>query len=162
MGQTEEERRNVEAFRIIVERIINDGEFALCDIYMDPAMVISRFGLAATAALLAPDRPKLGGGGAIEGFKAGLAMLRTAFPDWSHRIEKIVAKDDWVSGVWTLNCTHQGNFMGLAPTGAAISMAETGVMRFVDGRMVEGWFLGDELGLVRQLGVELAPGNGGR
>ncbi|AEI82610.1 hypothetical protein CNE_BB1p12090 (plasmid) [Cupriavidus necator N-1] len=33
-------------------------------------------------------------------------------------------------------------------------MNEAGFIRFVEGRMVEGWFIGDELALVRQLGVD--------
>lgn len=154
MAHTEEESRNVAAFRTIIERIINDGEFSLCESLMHPEMAIRRYGLAATAALLAPDRPPPPDGGAIAGFRAGLTQLRTAFPDWHHEIGTVVAKDDWVSGTWRLTCTHQGQFMGLAPTGSAVSMDEAGFMRFRDGRMIEGWFIGDELGFIQQVGVE--------
>jgi predicted ester cyclase len=159
MSQTDLEARNVAAFTDIITRIINDGEVALCDVLMDPQMVIHRFGLASTGALLGP-----GGGAfappadAVEGFKRGLAMLRGAFPDWSHTLHQVVAKDDWVCGHWRLACTHQGTFMGLAPTGRAIDMVESGMIRFRDGRMIEGWFLGDELSLVRQLGAHVTFG----
>ncbi|MDX6007611.1 ester cyclase [Cupriavidus necator] len=152
--QTDEEIRNIEAFRAIIERIINDGETDLCERYMHPDMVIRRYGLASTTALLIPDFKPTSGGGGVTGFKAGLQQLRSAFPDWNHRVDKIVAKDDWVSGTWTLSCTHQGVFMGIAPTHRSISMNEAGFIRFVEGRMVEGWFIGDELALVRQLGVD--------
>lgn len=154
MAQTEEEFRNVAAFRAIIERIINDGEISLCESLMHPEMAIRRYGLAATGALLAPGRLPPPDGGAIAGFQAGLRQLRAAFPDWHHQIGSVIAKDDWVSGTWRLTCTHQGPFMGLPPTGSAISMDEAGFMRFRDGRMIEGWFIGDELGFVRQLGVE--------
>ena len=154
MSYTQEEQRNIASFRLIIERIINDGEVDLCEQYMHPDMAIRRFGLAALSALLVPDRAPPPDGGAVAGFKAGLAQLRAAFPDWHHDIQSIVAKDDWVSGTWRLNCTHHGIFMGLPPTGNSIAMEEAGFIRFVDGRMVEGWFIGDELGLARQLGVE--------
>lgn len=154
MSHTPQEERNIAAFRLIIERIINDGETELCEQYMHPDMAIRRFGLASLSQLMMPDRPPPPGGGAIGGFKAGLAQLRQAFPDWHHSITRIIAKDDWVSGTWKLDCTHQGTFMGLVGTGNRITMEEAGFIRFDDGRMVEGWFIGDELALARQLGVE--------
>ena len=154
MSHTEEEWRNIGVFRLVIERIINDGETELCDQYMHPDMAIRRYGLAAIGRLLMPDRPPPPDGGAVAGFKAGLAQLRSAFPDWRHEILSIVAKDNWVSGTWRLNCTHRGPFMGLPPTNKPVTMDEAGFVRFEDGRMVEGWFIGDELSLARQLGVE--------
>ncbi|SKC93354.1 ester cyclase [Paraburkholderia hospita] len=151
--QTKEELRNEEAFRAIINRIINDGEVDLCERYMHPQMVIRRYGLASISTLLMPDRPAPPDGGAIEGFKAGLKQIRAAFPDWTHHIESVVAKDDRVSGTWTLSCTHLGTFMGLPPTQRPITMSEAGFMRFADGRMIEGWFIGDGLALAQQLGI---------
>jgi predicted ester cyclase len=151
--QNEEELRNVEAFRIIINRIINDGKLELCEEYLDPGMTIRRFGLDSLSKLLVPGRTARSDDGPIKGFKLGLAQIRTAFPDWNHKIETVIAKDDWVSGTWTLTCTHQGTFMGLPPTHRQITMSEAGFMRFVDGRMVDGWFIGDELALAQQLGM---------
>ncbi|WP_341317496.1 ester cyclase [Paraburkholderia sp. IMGN_8] len=151
--QTNEELRNIESFRTIIDRIINDGNTDLCERYLHPDMAIRRYGLTSLSALLIPNPPPPAAD-AIAGFKAGLAQIRAAFPDWSHTIDHVVAKDDWVSGTWTLNCTHLGTFMGLPPTQRSVKMNEAGFMRFVDGRMVEGWFIGDELGMARQLGVE--------
>ncbi|CAH2902185.1 MAG: hypothetical protein PCALPYG88_5670 [uncultured Paraburkholderia sp.] len=152
--QTQEELRNVEAFRVIVNRIINDGEVDLCKKYLDPGMTIRRYGLASLSQLLVPGGTARSGDDAVEGFKLGLKKIRAAFPDWNHQIETVVAKDDWVSGTWTLRCTHMGTFMGLPPTHRQVTMSEAGFMRFVDGRMVEGWFIGDELALAQQLGVQ--------
>jgi predicted ester cyclase len=156
MSQTPEEFRNIAAFRTIIEKIINDGAVELCDDYLDPGLSISRYGLAAMNALLTPDRAAPPDGGAIEGFKAGLAQLRGTFPDWHHEILSIVAKDGWVSGTWRLTCTHVETFMGLPATNNKVSMDEAGFLRFVDGRMIEGWFIGDELSFARQLGVTCA------
>jgi predicted ester cyclase len=153
MSHTAQEERNIAAFRLIIERIINDGETDLCEDYMHPDMAISRYGLGSIIHLLMPDRPPPDGG-AIAGFKAGLAQLRQAFPDWHHSITRIVAKDDWVSGTWKLDCTHQGTFMGVTAAGTKIAMEEAGFMRFEQERMIEGWFIGDELALARQLGIE--------
>ncbi|WP_321967896.1 ester cyclase [Burkholderia cepacia] len=151
--QSKEELRNTESFRMIINKIINDGEMDLCERYMHPQMVIARYGLASMSSMLMPGRSAPPDGGAIEGFKSGLKQIRTAFPDWNHHIERLVAKDDLVSAIWKLSCTHMGVFMGLLPTQRSITMSEAGFMRFVDGRMVEGWFIGDELALAQQLGI---------
>ena len=42
---------------------------------------------------------------------------------------------------------------GVAPTGKKVDVAEIGIMRFVDGQWKEGWYFGDELGMLLQLGV---------
>jgi len=44
-------------------------------------------------------------------------LVRAAFPDLSIRIESIVAEDEMVSTHWTCEGTHQGAFLGIAPTG---------------------------------------------
>lgn len=154
MGSEDQQSANVTAFRRIIEEIINDGAVELCEQLMAPDFKIHRFGLAATNALLGPPRQGPPPAASIEGFKRGLAALREAFPDWSHSVKSVIAQDDNVAGIWTLNCTHKGVFMGLPPTGRTIVMDEVGFMRFRDGRMIEGWFLGDELTLVQQLGVQ--------
>lgn len=154
--QTAEEKRNVEAFTIIIDRIINNGELDLCERYMAETMDITRYGNAAIFSLLNPG-PAPANAGSIAGYKAGLTLLRTAFPDWHHDIVSVFAKDDWVSGIWRLTCTHTKPFLGLAPTGNKINVEEAGFMRFENGRMVGGWFMIDELTFARQLGIECRP-----
>jgi hypothetical protein len=41
----------------------------------------------------------------------------------------------------------------VAPTGNKVDVAEIGIMRFADGQWKEGWYFGDELGMLLQLGV---------
>ena len=52
-----------------------------------------------------------------------------------------------------LRGTHTANLYGLPPTGNRVDMAEIGIMRFVDGMWKEGWYFGDELGMLLQLGA---------
>lgn len=153
MTQTAEEQRNIAAFEAIVHRIINDGVLDLCEQYMDPSMSIRRYGLASVFSMLAGGRQAPPDGGAIPGFKAGLSMLRAAFPDWTHEILSIVAKDDQVAGTWRLDCHNSAPFFGRPATGGRIAVDEVGIVRFVDGKMVEGWFMIDELSFAQQLGV---------
>ena len=89
--------------------------------------------------------------------------LREAFPDREDVIEEIIAEGDRVGMFWRLNGTHKGNLFGIAPTGRKFDVWEIGVFRLKDGRITEGWFMADEVGLLRQLGVNLPPrSDGGR
>lgn len=156
MTQTDEELRNIAAFETIVHRIINDGELDLCEQYMDPSMAIRRYGLAGTFSMLTGGRQAPPDGGAIPGFKAGLSMLRAAFPDWTHEILSIVAKGDQVAGTWRLDCHNTEPFFGRPATGKPVQVEEVGIIRFADGKMIEGWFMIDELSFSQQLGL-IAP-----
>jgi predicted ester cyclase len=97
--------------------------------------------------------------------RAGLAHLRdygnarnaghlnpgVAFPDRDYRIEGVIAEGDRVWVQFRLTGTHQGSLYGFAPTGRRIEMLEVGVMKVSEGRVVEAWYLGDELGLMLQI-----------
>ena len=50
--------------------------------------------------------------------------------------------------------THQGDFMGVPATGKRVSARGMQIGRFEDGKMVERWGSSDELGILKQLGVE--------
>jgi predicted ester cyclase len=68
-------------------------------------------------------------------------------------IEDLIAKDDRVWAVWTRRGTHTGQLFGIPATGQTIEILEAGIWRLVDGLVIEAWFFGDELRLLRQLGV---------
>lgn len=87
---------------------------------------------------------------------AGEGFL-VAFPDLSHTVEDIVADGDRVWARLTDRGTHQGDFMGVAPTGREVQMGVIAVYRIRDGKVAEVWEEGDILGLFQQLGMELVP-----
>jgi predicted ester cyclase len=82
-------------------------------------------------------------------------FLRKALPDRVDAIEDIVAEGDRVAMIWRLNATHTGNLFGIPPTGRRIDIYEVGFFRLADGKIVEGWFMCDELGLLMQLGRQM-------
>jgi len=67
-----------------------------------------------------------------------------------------VADDDSVALAYTITGTHQGEFMGLAPTGRKISARGVQIARFQNGKLVERWGSSDQLGILQQLGVKAA------
>jgi hypothetical protein len=72
-------------------------------------------------------------------------------------IEDLIAKDDRVWAVWTMRGTHTGQLFGIPATGQPIEILEAGIWRLVDGLVIEAWFFGDELSLLRQLGIVEDP-----
>ncbi len=94
----------------------------------------------------------------LEAYKQVLSMYMTAFPDLHFTIEDMIAEGDTVVVRYTTRGTHQGNFMGIPPTGKQVSGTGIFIDRIVNGKAVEQWINGDDLGLLQQLGVVPAMG----
>lgn len=107
--------------------------------YMHPAMVRHRWGFASLAD--------------ITGMKDGSGYDAATVSDRVDTIEDLIAKGDRVWAVWTMRGTHTGQLFGIPATGRPIEILEAGIWRLADGLVVEAWFFGDELRLLRQLGV---------
>ena len=62
--------------------------------------------------------------------------------------------------VWTRKTfrgTHEGEFLGIPPTGRAVSFDVIDVLRVRDGQLREHWNVVDALSLMQQLGAVPAP-----
>jgi steroid delta-isomerase-like uncharacterized protein len=92
-----------------------------------------------------------------EGVKQLTAMFRQAFPDSYFTVEEMVAEGDKVATRKTFHGTHQGEFMGIPPTGQRVSIGLIDIVRIADGKVVEHWSMGDTLGMMQQLGVIPQP-----
>ena len=53
--------------------------------------------------------------------------------------------------------THQGEFEGIPPTGYQVRYEGAQIIMIVDNKISECWALEDHLGLMMQLGRQLAP-----
>ncbi|MDH3398973.1 MAG: ester cyclase, partial [Acidimicrobiia bacterium] len=71
---------------------------------------------------------------------------------------ELTAKDDKVWGIFRIVGTHTGTVYGIPATGKTIDAIEVALWRLRGGLIAEAWYFGDELGLLRQLGV--APPTG--
>ena len=96
----------------------------------------------------APDQ-----GPGPEGFKQFFSTLRSAFPDLHITPEHVDSTEDDIALAYTITGTHQGDFLGIAPTGKHISARGMQIARFEDGKIVERWGSSDELGILKQLDV---------
>jgi predicted ester cyclase len=77
----------------------------------------------------------------------------SAFPDWHGKVESIVAEGDMVVNRWTGHGTHTAPLMGIPPTGKHVTLEGITIFRVKDGKVIEQWSQGDQLGLMKQLGV---------
>jgi steroid delta-isomerase-like uncharacterized protein len=97
----------------------------------------------------------------IDAFKQFLSMYLTASPDLHFTIEDQVAEGDKVATRYMAGGTHLGPFMGIPPTGKHVIATGMSIIRVANGKIVEEWANGDDLGLLQQLGVVPAPGQPG-
>ena len=88
-----------------------------------------------------------------EAYKDNLRMVRAGFPDLFFDAHEIVAEDDMVVAYCTFGGTHEGNLMGVEPTGASVEVWDFVSYRFDDGEVVEVTSLPDLFGAFLQLGV---------
>ena len=89
-----------------------------------------------------------------EGTLGYFRMLLTAFPDMRMDVEDLIVDKDKTVARVKATATHQGEFMGVAPTGKRVAVQLIDIMRFDDAGLVcEHWGVVDMLSLMQQLGV---------
>ena len=77
----------------------------------------------------------------------------TGFPDLHVTIEAIMAEGDKVCVRLKETVTHTGEFRGLAPTGKKLTHTAVAIFRIVEGKVVEGCGVYDQMDFFKQLGV---------
>jgi steroid delta-isomerase-like uncharacterized protein len=89
----------------------------------------------------------------LEGARKTLAMYREAFPDTRFTIEDQLAEGDKVVTRWTATGTHEGELMGMEPTGKKATVTGITIDRIEGGKIAEGWTSWDTLGLMQSIGA---------
>jgi steroid delta-isomerase-like uncharacterized protein len=103
------------------------------------------------------DPAREGTPGGPQGMRGFVEMYRSAYPDTHLAIGEMVAEGDLVAMSWTATGTHQGELMGIAPTGRSVKVTGIGIDRVSGGQIVESWGNYDALGMLAQLGAIPAP-----
>ncbi len=102
-----------------------------------------------------PAMPEEGHG--REHFKEFASMYRSAFPDVHMQIEDQIAEGDRVETRWVASGTHEGDLMGINPTGNRVTVAGMTIDRIADGQIAETWDNYDALGMMQQVGAIPSP-----
>ena len=134
---------NKALIREIIEEVWNRGNLAAVDRYFAPDYV--------------DHTPFPGQGPGPEGYRQVVTAIRDAFPDLYLTLGDILAEGDRVAFRYTMEGTHQGDFVGIPPTGKPFSVEGMIIARVVDSKAVERWANLDTLGLMQQLGVIPSP-----
>lgn len=113
--------------------------------------LIGRQVISPDAEFLTPFSPEPLRG--LEGYLQILAIMRSAFSDVQWRIERLVVEGDTVAARFELTGTHDGDFLGSAPTGRPVAVHASNFYRFADGLIVDEVGQPDLMGLLGQVGA---------
>jgi predicted ester cyclase len=93
--------------------------------------------------------------------KAGVrklySYLREAFPDFHAEIHWQLVDGDRVTTFKTYHGTHEGEFLGVAPTLRKVHFETVDVMRVQNGKITDHWGVGNLLSLMQQIGGWTPP-----
>jgi predicted ester cyclase len=120
-----------------VEEVLNHHHLDRLAAYLTPDVVVHALGV--------PPGPAAA--------RQALAGYIRVFPDLQLTIDTLLVLDGELLARLTATGTHQGPFLGLAPTGRRVSVCAFEAWRLRDGRCAEHWLQLDTCALLRQLGL---------
>jgi steroid delta-isomerase-like uncharacterized protein len=92
-----------------------------------------------------------------EGVKEFISTYRAAFPDARITVEQQLAEGDLVATRWSGRGTHEGELMGMEPTGKQVTVSGLTLSRVEGGKIVEEFQNWDTFGMMQQVGAIPAP-----
>ena len=106
-----------------------------------------------------PSLPDFGSG--PEAANQAVRLYRDAFPDARITVEDQVAEGDKVATRWSARGTHQGDLMGVGPTGNRVEITGITISRIGGGKIAEDWINYDAMGMMQQIGAIPPPEQAG-
>ncbi|WP_371795110.1 ester cyclase [Streptomyces sp. NBC_01718] len=85
--------------------------------------------------------------------KASVAAARLAFPDLHVVVEDCLEEGDRLATRWNGTATHTGSYLGVPPTGRALTVSGVTISRFEGATIAEEWVTWDPRGLLGALGI---------
>ncbi len=137
MSQTPSMKENITTVRKFFEVGPSKGDLAAADVLLH-----KEFSL---------HTPLPTPGPGIEAMNNVITTCRAAFHGLHVTVDDIMAEGDKVTARFTARGIHNGEFMGLPPTGKAITMTGIEIFRIREGKIVELWGEANLMGLMQQL-----------
>ena len=138
---------NKATVRRAIEECWNEGKLAVFDELFAPTFIY--------------HDPTLPDVGTLEDYKRGFAQSRSAFPDTHLTIEDMIAEGELVVVRFTWRGTNTGDLvmpmMRIPATGKHVTVTAINIGHYMEGKAVELWLVGDDLGLFQQLGLLPMP-----
>jgi steroid delta-isomerase-like uncharacterized protein len=149
-GETEPDQNltelNINLLRRFFEEVWNKGNLSVVDELLAPNFIDHN---------QPPGFPR-----GLKGYKASVNMFRSAFPDIQFTFDQILAEGDRLAIRQTVRGTHQGDFMGIPPTGKQVTLGSMTFFHLQDGKVIERWGISEIPGLLQQLGASQLPQTG--
>jgi steroid delta-isomerase-like uncharacterized protein len=95
--------------------------------------------------------------GGKEAPRAMTSMMRGAFPDFHVAVEEMLEDGNKVITRARFSGTHQGEFMGIPPTGNRFDIPVIDIVEFRGGKAIAHWGLMDQAKMMEQLGIGGPP-----
>lgn len=73
----------------------------------------------------------------IEGMMDHIRGVREVYPDLRIAVDRQIAEGEWVASIITARGTHEGDWIGIKPTGRPLVFTGVNVDRVVNERIVE-------------------------
>jgi len=140
-GITEEEAK------ALVEKdseIWNEGNLALADEIISPDYVEHTADISEDIV-------------GIDAFKEGITNIRTSYPDFNVTVEELIVKNDKIVWRWVITGTNTGTTGDIPPTGKKVRAEGVGILRVVNGKIVERLIYYNDATMLRQLGYTITP-----
>jgi len=93
----------------------------------------------------------------VEAARQFVTIYLDAFPDMRITVEDLIAEGDKVTSRWTAHGTHQGELLGIPPSGNQVTITGITIHRIEDDRIAEEWEMPDNLGMMQQIGAIPEP-----
>jgi len=135
---SDESERNKALIRRLFDEVLNAGNYGLLDQLIGASYV--------------EHNPVANQAAGAAGVRDRILQLRAAFPDLRFSLQELIGEDAIVAARYRWQGTHEGLFLGIAPTRRRLSVRGMDFYRLEDGRVIEHWDVVDEFGMLTQLG----------
>lgn len=89
----------------------------------------------------------------LDGAEEHVRGVRRTYPDLHLTVEQQIAEGEWVATRVTMHGTHQGEWLGIRPTGKPVEVTAVNLDRVVNGRIVEHGGAANLLGPLLAIGA---------
>jgi steroid delta-isomerase-like uncharacterized protein len=93
----------------------------------------------------------------IDAVRRTVDNVHAMFPKHHFIVDDVVVNGDKAAARWTMTAVNTAPIAGVPPTGRPITNRAVVFYRFENGRIAELWLQMDQVGVLRQIGVQL-PG----
>jgi steroid delta-isomerase-like uncharacterized protein len=90
-------------------------------------------------------------------FEAFVRHIRSAFSDINLKVADAFGAEDRVVVRWSGEMRHTGNNLGFPASNKIVRVGGISIVRFANGKMVEGWDHWDQLAMLEQVGAYRRP-----